>query len=67
MIFDELWRMNLAEEKKGLDSPSRREQHRMQTIGEEDQNELELTGEDRTFLSQVGIKSKEIHSDGCAD
>jgi hypothetical protein len=59
MIFDELWRMNLAEGKKGLDSPSGGKQLRPQTIEEEDRNDLELTGEDRAFLSQVGIKSKE--------
>jgi hypothetical protein len=51
MIFDELWRMNLAEEKTRLDSTSN-----AKTTDEESQNELELTDEDRTFLSQVGIE-----------
>jgi hypothetical protein len=55
MTFDELWRMNLAEEKRRLDSTSGREQLGTQTIDEESRNELELTDEDRTFLLQVGI------------
>ena len=54
MAFDELWRMNLAEEKKRTTSTSAAS---TQTIDEESRSELELTGEDRTFLSQVGIRS----------
>jgi hypothetical protein len=50
MPFDELWRMNLAEEKRRFDSASG-----TQTTAEESQHELELTDEDRTFLLQVGI------------
>ena len=53
MTFDELWRMNLAEKKKRADSTS---EASTQTIDEESRNELELTDEDRAFLSQVGIR-----------
>ena len=56
MTFDELWRMNLAQEKRRLDSTSGGEQLGTQTIDEESRNGLELTNEDRTFLLQVGIR-----------
>jgi hypothetical protein len=51
MTFDELWRMNLTEEKSRLDSASA-----TQTTDEESQDELELTDEDRRFLLLVGIR-----------
>ena len=56
MIFDELWRMNLAEEKRRLERTSGSEQLGTQTIDEESRNELELTDEDRAFLLQVGVR-----------
>ena len=56
MTFDELWRMNLAQEKRRLDSTSGGEQLGTQTIDEESRNGLEWTNEDRTFLLQVGIR-----------
>ena len=57
MTFDERWRMNLAQEKRRLDSTSGGEQLGAQTIDEESWNELELTNEDRAFLLQVGIRA----------
>jgi hypothetical protein len=56
MTFDELWRMNLAQEKGPLDSTSGGKELGTQTIDEESHNELELTNADRTFLLQVGIR-----------
>ena len=56
MTFDELWRMNLAEEKRRLDSTSGRGQLGTQTIDEESRNELELIDEDHVFLLQLGIR-----------
>ena len=47
MTFDELWRTNLAEEKKRTDSAS---EASTQTIDDKSRNELELTDEDRAFL-----------------
>ena len=57
MTFDELWRMNLAEEKRRLERTSGGEQLGTQTIDEESRNELGLTDEDRAFLLQVGVRS----------
>ena len=56
MTFDELWRLNLAQEKRPLDSTSCGKQLGTQTIDEESRNEVELSNEDRTFLLQVGIR-----------
>ena len=56
MTFDELWRMNLAEEKRRLERTSGSEQLGTQTIDEESRNELQSTDEDHTFLLQVGIR-----------
>jgi hypothetical protein len=56
MTFDELWRMNLAEEKRRLERTSGSERLGTQTIDEESRNELELTDEDRAFLLQVGVR-----------
>jgi len=53
MTFDQLWRMNLAEEKRPTDSASG---SGTQPIHEESRGELELTDEDRAFLLQVGIR-----------
>ena len=56
MTFDELWRLNLAEEKRRLKRTSGSEQLGTQTTDEESRNELELTDEDRGFLLQVGVR-----------
>jgi hypothetical protein len=53
MTFDQLWRMNLAEEKRRTDSASG---GGTQPIDKEIRSELELTDEDRTFLLRVGIR-----------
>lgn len=53
MTFDQLWRMNLAEEKRRTDSASG---NGTQPIDEESRTELELTDEDRAFLLQVGTR-----------
>jgi hypothetical protein len=53
MTFDELWRMNLAGEKRRTDSASGRGR---QPIDEEGRSELQLTDEDRAFLLQAGIR-----------
>ena len=53
MTFDQLWRMNLAEEKRRTDSASG---SGAQPIDEESRSELELTDEDRAFLLEVGIR-----------
>ena len=54
MTFDQLWRMNLADEKRRTDSASG---NGTQPIDEESRTELELTYEDRAFPLQVGIKT----------
>jgi hypothetical protein len=53
MTFDQLWRMNLAEEKRRTNSASG---NGTQAIDEESRTELELTDGDRAFLLQVGIR-----------
>jgi hypothetical protein len=56
MTFDELWRMNLTDDRKQLDLTIGREQLSKGTTEEEIRDELELSAEDRAFLWQVGIK-----------
>jgi hypothetical protein len=53
MTSDQLWRMNLAEEKRRTDSASG---NGTQPIDEESRTELELADEDRAFLLQVGTR-----------
>jgi hypothetical protein len=56
MTFDELWRINLAQEQRPTDSAKRGDLPVTRTVIMKDPTELELTDEDRLFLSQVGIR-----------
>jgi hypothetical protein len=66
MTFDELWRANLAQKQRHTDSfkPVEARIRRTAEVAEvncpiaavKDPNELDLTAEDRIFLSQVGIR-----------
>jgi hypothetical protein len=56
MTFDELWRMNLAQEQGPILSFKKPEVVTTQSASRENLNGLELTAEDHEFLSQVGIK-----------
>lgn len=56
MTFDELWRLNLAQEQRPAYSGNEAEVFGMHTAPGENPNELKLTAEDHEFLSQVGIK-----------
>lgn len=56
MTFDELWRLNLAQEQRPAYSGNEAEVSGMHTAPSENPNELKLTAEDHEFLSQVGIK-----------
>lgn len=56
MTFDELWRLNLAQEQRPAYSGNEAEVFGMHTAPSENPNELKLTAEDHEFLSQVGIK-----------
>jgi hypothetical protein len=55
MNFDQLWRMNLVAEQSPGHGNDEQEVPRDE-VASEQPDELNLTPEDRTFLSQVGIK-----------
>jgi len=57
MTFDELWRLNLAEEQGPILSLEKPEAFATLSAPRENLDELELTAEDYEFLSQVGIKA----------
>jgi hypothetical protein len=57
MTFDELWRLNLAQEQGLILSPEKPEVVTAQSAPRQNLNDLELTAEDYGFLSQVGIKA----------
>jgi hypothetical protein len=56
MTFDELWRLNLAQENRPLSSDCTRAAVSLRTVAVQNSDELPLTAEDRIFLIQVGIK-----------
>ena len=56
MTFDELWRLNLAQEQCPEHSGGETEAVPIPTIPGQNPDELKLTAEDHEFLSQVGIK-----------
>ena len=56
MTFDELWRLNLAQEQGPILSFKKPEVVTALPALRRNRNELELTTEDYEFLSQVGIK-----------
>ena len=56
MTFDELWRLNLAQEQVPILSFEKPKVVTAQPASRRNRNELELTAEDYEFLSQVGIK-----------
>ena len=56
MTFDELWRLNLAQEQGPILSFEKPEAVTTQSVPPQNLNGLELTAEDHEFLSQVGIK-----------
>ena len=56
MTFDELWRLNLAQEQGPILSLEKREVVTVQSAPRQNLGELELTAEDYEFLAQVGIK-----------
>jgi hypothetical protein len=55
MTFDELWRLNLAQEQGPILSFEKPEMVTTQSA-RQNLNTLELSAEDYEFLSQVGIK-----------
>jgi hypothetical protein len=56
MTFDELWRLNLAQERGPILSFEKPEVVATQSAPSQNLDTLELTAEDYEFLSQVGIK-----------
>ena len=56
MTFDELWRMNLAQEQGPILSFKKPEVVTTQSASPQNLSGLELTAEDHEFLLQVGIK-----------
>jgi hypothetical protein len=56
MTFDELWRLNLAQEQGPILSLEKPEVVTTQSAPPQNLSGLELTAEDCEFLSQVGIK-----------
>jgi len=56
MTFDELWRLNLAQEQGPISSLEKPEVVTTRSAPPQNLSELELTAEDYEFLSQVGIK-----------
>ena len=56
MTFDELWRLNLAQEQGPILSFEKPKVVTARPASSRNRNELELTAEDYEFLSQVGIK-----------
>jgi hypothetical protein len=57
VTFDELWRLNLAQEQGSILSFEKPEVVATQSAPRQNLNDLELTAEDYEFLSQVGIKA----------
>jgi len=57
MNFDELWRKNLVREQNPVRWDDEQEEAPRHESTSERRNDLNLTAEDRTFLSQVGIKT----------
>jgi hypothetical protein len=55
--FDELWRENLVREQSPVYRNDQQGEAPTHAFTSERPNELNLTAEDRTFLSQVGIKT----------
>jgi hypothetical protein len=56
MTFDELWRLNLTQERGPILSFEKSNVVTARPASGRNRNELELTAEDYEFLSQVGIK-----------
>jgi hypothetical protein len=56
MTFDELWRLNLAQERGPILSFEKPEAVTTQSAPPQNLNGLVLTAEDHEFLSQVGVK-----------
>lgn len=56
MTFDELWRVNLARQQRRTDSVKKSISPVVRPVIVKDPDALELTEEDRVFLSQVGIR-----------
>ena len=56
MTFDDLWRLNLAQENRPLSSDFTPAAVSLRTVSVQNSDELPLTAEDRIFLIQVGIK-----------
>jgi hypothetical protein len=56
MTFDELWRLNLAQEQGPILSLEKPEVVPAQSAPRQTLSELELTAEDYEFMSQVRIK-----------
>jgi hypothetical protein len=57
MTFDELWRVNLGQERARGDSVEKAEAIALRAVSGENANELLLTAEDCVFLSALGIKA----------
>jgi hypothetical protein len=57
MTFDELWRVNLDQERARGDSVEKAEAIALRAVSGENPNELLLTAEDCVFLSALGIKA----------
>ena len=57
MNFDELWRKNLVPEQSPVYRNKEQEEASRYGFASEQPYELNLTAEDCTFLSQVGIKA----------
>lgn len=57
MTFDELWRVNLGQERARRDSVEKAEAVGLLAVPGENANELLLTAEDCVFLSALGIRA----------
>jgi len=57
MTFDELWRVNLDQERARRDSVEKAEAVGLLAVPGENANELLLTAEDCVFLSALGIRA----------
>jgi hypothetical protein len=58
MTFDELWRVNLDQERARGDSVEKAEPVGLLAVPGENANELLLTAEDCVFLSALGIRAR---------
>jgi hypothetical protein len=65
MTFDELWRVNLDQQRARGDSVEKTEAVGLLAVPGENANELLLTAEDCVFLSALGIRAwkKPRHSE----